>query len=768
MERQDQEPDGRSGGPPFAVAALLLGAAAASRFLAVAAAPGEIDEAVFAGAVTRFDLFDLSPQAPGFPVWILIGRLLRPLFVSPFQALAFASALLAALSLPALFTWGRSLVGGWAALSGTLLAASLPVVWVNSGRAFSDTPSTAFFLLALAALALAGRAEEPGGPAEVLRAAPYAAAGLLAAAGAGVRPHLALAFGPLLAVEAVRAWRRSPRLAAAFVGAGLLGTAAWGTWLLAEAGGPGGLRASVAERAGFRAHAFATGTFGALADSFLVRDFVSPKRAAAVLALALVGFAALSLRRRGGAFDAALVLVPTFLSLWFLHSRAMSRYSVPFVLVLSLLAAAGLEAILRKRLLGFAATVALAAVFAREGWSEARESARTTPPPSAAVARLESYAHAGRETIVADDVFHAFLRTERWEGRLVAWGYLDSEFVERPLQMNRRLVRLSDFTSEPDDPRGRDPAWQVWWRGGRVAEALGNRRLLTVGLRDPAPPLFGPGFGVKESAPGIPSFRWAGPAAHLVVPGLDGPPAAFLEGDRPVEGGPTRLTVTEVPSGRVVLKRTIAPGPFDLAIVDGPVYGPLERPRQYLVSCDRPAPLPPLDGGVRPLAGCFRFRDATVSVPRERLWDPMANELRVDVGSPGDFRAAPEGFHGRETLPGGIADYRWTSGDAAVTWIPRPGFAPWAIAVRAMTPGGVVTVAVTVDGAPAGKLTFRSAGFSEQSLVLPPEAVAALSGTAPVRIGLSSPTVCPKRAGAGSDERELGVGVDRVIVRGRP
>ena len=58
--------------PPFALAAFLLGAAVASRFAAIAAAPGEIDEAVFAGAVTRFDLFDLSPQAPGFPVWILL------------------------------------------------------------------------------------------------------------------------------------------------------------------------------------------------------------------------------------------------------------------------------------------------------------------------------------------------------------------------------------------------------------------------------------------------------------------------------------------------------------------------------------------------------------------------------------------------------------------------------------------------------------------------------------------------------------------------
>ncbi len=72
---------------------LVLGGVAATRFLALAASPGEIDEAVFSGAVTHFDLFDLSPQAPGFPVWILLGRVFLPLCVTPFNALATASTI---------------------------------------------------------------------------------------------------------------------------------------------------------------------------------------------------------------------------------------------------------------------------------------------------------------------------------------------------------------------------------------------------------------------------------------------------------------------------------------------------------------------------------------------------------------------------------------------------------------------------------------------------------------------------------------------------
>src|ERR1019366_2267427 len=126
----------------------------------------------------------------------------------------------------------------------------------------------------------------------------------------------------------------------------LAGTAAWFVWLFAHGGGVPGLFASLSERAGFRAHAFATGTVGSLLDSFLVRDFLSWRRALVVLAVAAAGLAALAMRRRRGFLDLVLVLVPTFFSLWFLHSRAMSRYSVPFVLVLGLAVGAGLEAFL--------------------------------------------------------------------------------------------------------------------------------------------------------------------------------------------------------------------------------------------------------------------------------------------------------------------------------------------------------------------------------------------------------------------------------------
>ena len=142
-------------------------------------------------------------------------------------------------------------------------------------------------------------------------------------------------------------------------------------------------------------------------------------------------------RRSRGAIDLALVLVPLFLSLWFLHNRSMSRYSVPFALVVSLLFGAGLEAVFRRRVLGFFAAVAAAALFARETWPEVLRSARETTPPDGG----DSVPRTLRPPRARDDrgrraVFHAFLRTEIWEGRLAVWGYTTTDFVSGYVQTN--------------------------------------------------------------------------------------------------------------------------------------------------------------------------------------------------------------------------------------------------------------------------------------------------------------------------------------------
>lgn len=751
--------------PPLVVAVALLGAAIASRFLAIAAAPGEIDEAVFAGAVHRFDMADLSPQAPGFPVWILLGRALLPFASGAFHALAVAATLLSCVALPALYLWGRRLVGGWAALGATLFAAFLPVVWVNGGRAFSDSPSTASFLVALAALGAASERAASGRA----HAVPLAVlAGLAAAAGAGIRPHLVLAFGPLLLVEAILLARSRPSrpVAAALVASGLAGTAAWVAWLLKQTGGVQGFLAGIDERASFRSAAFETGRFGSLLDSFLVRDFLWWPLALGVLLLALLGLGATFRRQPRGAVTLLLVLAPAFYSLWFLHSREMSRYSVPFVLVLALPLAAGVETFLRKPPLGLAAMVVGAALAGRASWGEVRHGATHPTPPSAAIDAIALYGHPGRETIVSDGIFNAFLRLERWERRLRVWPLSDEYLLQPRVQRNRRLVRLADFTTEGDSPDRTDPLWRVFRREGRIARALGNGRLFAVAVRDPAPPLFGPGFGPRESAPGKPSTRWAGPEAHLIVPGLQGPPAALLRGVRQHHEGATTLKVRDAETGQVVLERRIEPGELEVALLPHPIHGPLPRPRELVLSCDRPETVPAAPGLARPSRGCFIFREATFSLPPEELWERLGEERLLDLGRPRDAWADLEGFHGREVHETSGATWRWTSGRAAFTWVPVPGLEPRELVLRARTPGEAsVRVDVAFDGRAVGSVEVPSGDFAAVPLSLEPEARARLAAGDPVRIVLSSPVVVPRDAGLGGDPRRLGIALDRVLVR---
>lgn len=766
-------PIDRRENPPTALVVLVLGVLVASRIPALARSPGEIDEAVFAGAVTRFDLFQLSPQGPGFPLWILIGRALLPLFVTPFNSLATASTILAGVMLPALYLWGRRMVGGWAALGATVFAATLPVVWANGGRAFADTPGTAFCLLSagLLSLILERRGTEPTRWREYVaarRARILAAlAGLAAAAGFGVRPHLVLGFGLLFLLCSARLLSRADRRDAGltFLGSAIAGSLAWVVWLLAEAGGPEGFWRSVTERAGYRAHALATAHVGGLLDSFLVRDFISLPYAFVFWLVAAAGVVALVRRRSRAAMDLPVVLLPLFGSLWWLHNRAMSRYSVPFALVASLLFGAGLEAILRRRALAFLAAVAAAGLFAVEYGPEVLRSARETTPPMAAIEYLERYTHPGRETIVADEPFHAFLRTELWEGRLAIWGYTTTDFVSGFVQANERLVRLSDFTGVSDPQSANDPGWKTWSNGGRVAEALGNRRLLVVGVRDPAPPLFGPGFGVTEEERGRPAFRWAGPRARLVVPGLEGPPVALIAGERDGDAGATTLRVTDAETGATVLTRTIAPGPFELAIVPHTIVGPLPQPVVYVLSCDRPIPLPKLDGAERPELGCFRILEATYSIPPEELWARRGERYELDVGTPADRRANLAGFYARERNEKTGLEMRWTSGSSTATFSPVPGFVPRRLLLRVRPPGGeAVPLRISVAGIACGEILVSPGGFEERRVILPDAARAAFRGADPILLTLTSPTWVPRLAGKGDDDRPLGVGLTRLTL----
>ena len=128
---------------------------------------------------------------------------------------------------------------------GVVFAFALPVVWVNGGRAFSDTPATALFLGALACLATAEERRSPtrrGGATwfpPVARRSGSRRGSSRPRASAGPRPHLIPVFFPSFSLPWCGSWpgTTGPTRHGRSACSALAGTAAWFVWLFAEAGG---------------------------------------------------------------------------------------------------------------------------------------------------------------------------------------------------------------------------------------------------------------------------------------------------------------------------------------------------------------------------------------------------------------------------------------------------------------------------------------------------------------------------------------------------
>ena len=123
---------------------LALGAAAfvATRLLTLARDPWEWDEVLFVEAAREgLDVRLNHPHPPGYPVFVLLARLLVAVGISPFHATLAVAAGAGLLALPILSALAGELFGRErAALWGALLWALTPSVWLHSARPCSKRP----------------------------------------------------------------------------------------------------------------------------------------------------------------------------------------------------------------------------------------------------------------------------------------------------------------------------------------------------------------------------------------------------------------------------------------------------------------------------------------------------------------------------------------------------------------------------------------------------------------------------------------------------
>jgi hypothetical protein len=217
----------RSGRRESLLILLLTLAVAALRVWGRAASLWDWDEVQFSRSLEDFDVGNHSPHPPGFPVFVALAHLVRPLVSTDFRAFQSISVIASILLVP--LTWWLLREAGANRVErvlAPLLLAAMPTVAVFGGTAFSDSFAVALVLAACAAF-LRSR-DRPDW---------FFIAGVLAALACGVRAQSALM---ILGVALIAARRRIrerawPRLVVATIASAVLVTGIYG--LAARASG---------------------------------------------------------------------------------------------------------------------------------------------------------------------------------------------------------------------------------------------------------------------------------------------------------------------------------------------------------------------------------------------------------------------------------------------------------------------------------------------------------------------------------------------------
>lgn len=212
-----------------AVVAALL--ALASRLPFLAQRLHDHDSVNFAHALSDFDLSRHSPHLPGYPLYVLLGRLAHALGASDAAALTWPAVLGAVLASAALALWLAKSLGPALALAGSALYLCLPDLWLADARPLSDGLGahlvTVTLVLAISSRQAASLAQQRW----LARTAVLAAAALLA-----VRlSSWPIALGAVAWLVAADADPRERRLRLGLLGGATLAWLIPLTWL---AGGP--------------------------------------------------------------------------------------------------------------------------------------------------------------------------------------------------------------------------------------------------------------------------------------------------------------------------------------------------------------------------------------------------------------------------------------------------------------------------------------------------------------------------------------------------
>lgn len=313
---------------------------AATRFYAIAPTLWDWDEVQFAAGVREFNVGrDHHPHPPGFPLYMLAAKMVRPFVANDFRACQTVTVLAACLLFPLAFSLARELRFSFrTSLLGALLFVFFPNVWFYGGTAFSDITGTAASIAA-AWLLMRGCRDYRF----------YLAGAAMLGVAAGIRSQ-ALLYGlaPLALAswfQLRHSWRRvaaAALLLASIIGASYLGAALASDSIELYRGQLEHVRKWVRTIDSYLSPDRAP--LSAIADDFLVHPTPGGRLTFIVTALAVAGLLGAMIRPRLGVWIAFATFGPFAVFAWLmLDPNSVQRYSTSYVLLWALLAAHGVE-----------------------------------------------------------------------------------------------------------------------------------------------------------------------------------------------------------------------------------------------------------------------------------------------------------------------------------------------------------------------------------------------------------------------------------------
>ncbi len=321
---------------------ILTVACALTRLLARSKTLWEWDEVLFCFGLRDYDVALHHPHPPGFPLYVGMARLLRPLVDSDFHAYQWINLAAAAFVFPAVFLLARELRFTFSTSSiASLLFAFFPNVWYFGGTAFSDIPSIVLVIFAVVFLLRGGRSKRD-----------YYIGTILLALAAGIRSqNLLVGLVPGL----IASRKRRPRevLAAAVLGFVILAVT-YGVAIEAT-GSFARFQKSVAEHGDYisRIDSFRSPVRPALwriFDRFFFKQYQAPALSVIVSLLVIASIVgAVRVRDRRLLLNAA-IFVPFAIFAWLMLDRySVSRFSIGYAPMFALFAADGIRRIVRDR-----------------------------------------------------------------------------------------------------------------------------------------------------------------------------------------------------------------------------------------------------------------------------------------------------------------------------------------------------------------------------------------------------------------------------------